>query len=340
MSTKWYALCGNEGDTVISTRIRLARNLSDYPFPVRLDAEGKKEVAEKIYKAAKESGDEQISSLMFMDMSTLTKEQAVSLAETHLISPEFASDTEGRYLLLSKDDCISIMINEEDHLRIQILKPGFCLKEAYEQADKIDTVLDKALKFAFSKKLGFLTQCPTNLGTGLRASVMLHLPALQSRHAMDRISVNLAKLGLVLRGTYGEGSAAKGALYQLSNQVTLGITEKTALENLQNITMQLVSQERESRRAMKENLELLDTIDRSLGLIKSARLLSGDECMKLLSNIRLGIALGEIKDISYDTINELMITLQPATLMVMAQKTLSPQERDVKRAEKIREKLS
>lgn len=339
MSNKWYAVNGAEGDVVVSTRIRLARNLHNYPFPSRLSKEVKDEIAQKIYGAVKESTSPLTNQLMFIDMSSLSEEQAVSLAETHIISPEFASDTEGRYLLLSKDDCISIMINEEDHLRIQVLSAGLSLAEAYATASSIDTMLDNQLKFAFNKKLGFLTQCPTNLGTGLRASVMLHLPALQSRRAMERISDNLSKLGLVLRGTYGEGSEPKGALYQLSNQVTLGISEETALENLKNIAMQLIEQERSTREAMKNNVELLDTIDRSLGLLKSARLLNGTECMKLLSNVRLGIALGEIKDISFATVNQLMVTLQPATLMVIAKEKLSPQERDIKRAQQIREKL-
>ena len=339
MSKKWYQKSGAEGDVIISTRVRLARNLQGYPFPCRLDAAGREQIAGKVRDAMFHSNSVIADSFQYLDMAKLSEEEAVSLVERHLVSPDLVSDRQGRYLLLTGDESISIMLNEEDHIRIQVMNEGMNLDGAYEIADKLDTLLDNALGFAFNDKLGYLTQCPTNLGTGMRASVMLHLPALQHSKAIGRIAGNLSKLGLTLRGTYGEGTEPQGALYQLSNQVTLGLSEKAALDNLKNIAMQLVSQERTARQALTNSMETLDVISRSMGILKSARLLSGDECMKLLSNIRLGIAAGEIKDIGYDTINELMTEIQPATIMKAAGKRLTPEERDQARANTVRERL-
>lgn len=278
-------------------------------------------------------------SFQFINMQQMSEEEAVSLVERHIVSPEFASDRQGRYLLLTADETVGIMINEEDHIRIQVMSQGLELAGVYDMADKIDTLLDHALGFAFDEKLGYLTQCPTNLGTGMRASLMLHLPALQHSKAIGRIAGNLAKLGLTLRGTYGEGTEPKGALYQLSNQVTLGLSEKAAIDNLQNIAMQLVTQERSARQALAQNVETLDMISRSRGILKSARLLSNEECIKLLSNVRLGITLGEIKDVTLDTVNELMTDLQPATLMKKEGRRLPPEQRDALRARIVNARL-
>ena len=213
------------------------------------------------------------------------------------------------------------------------------LDAAYDLADKIDTLLDEQLNFAFNDKLGYLTQCPTNIGTGMRASLMLHLPALKESGAMGKISASLSKLGLVIRGMYGEGTDPKGAVYQLSNQVTLGISEKEALNNLRDIAMQLITQERAARKAMSENITVLDTVYRAFGTLKYAKLLSNDECMKLLSYLRFGVEMGIFENIDFDTINHLMIEVQPATLMKNVGKKLSPQERDCIRAEVVRTAL-
>ena len=266
-------------------------------------------------------------------MGSLTQTDAVSLVERHLVSPEFASEREGRGLLLMKDESVSIMINEEDHLRIQVMQQGLALDEVYQMANRLDTLLDERLKFAFDDRLGYLTQCPTNLGTGMRASLMLHLPALQDSGAMNRIAGNLSKLGMTIRGLYGEGTQPKGALYQLSNQVTLGLSEEAAISNLKDIALQLVAQERAARKNLVKQIETQDAIGRSLGILRYAKLLNNDEFMKLISNVRLGISMGYIDHISYDQINTLMIEAQPATLMKQAGKNLSPMERDQKRAE-------
>lgn len=339
MADKWYEESGEMGGIVISSRIRLARNLRNYPFPNKATLEQKKEIAQKVKRAMEESNSVLANSFSFISMEELTQIQAVSLVEKHLISPEFATDRQGRYLMLSRDESISIMINEEDHIRIQVLKSGLSLNETYETANNIDTLLDNALGFAFNNKLGYLTQCPTNLGTGMRASLMLHIPAIERGRAISRISGNLSKLGMELRGTFGEGSDAKGALYQLSNQITLGLSEHNAIENLKNIASQLIEQEKKSITEMAKSIETQDVISRSLALLKGAKLMSNDEAMKLLSNVRTGMFTGLIKEADYAKLNRLNEQIQPATLMTAAQKELTPQERDIQRAKILSEEL-
>lgn len=329
-----------ENDVVISTRIRLARNLKDFPFPCRLSKQGKDKVVEKVKSAIKDSNSSAASDFSFIKMSELSPLQGVSMVEKRLVSPEFISDCEGRALLLSSDESISIMINEEDHVRLQVIAKGLSLEAAYDTADKLDTLLDENLDFAFDQKLGFLTQCPTNLGTGMRASVMMHLPALEKSGATGRIADNLSKLGITIRGSHGEGTQAKGAIYQLSNQVTLGISEKAAIENLKNITEQLVAQENQARERLCKSVEIRDLISRSLGILKSALVITHDEALELLSNVRLGIISNQINGISTETTDKLMIDVEPATLTVNSKKNLSAQERDIERAKILREALS
>lgn len=326
-------------DVVISTRIRLARNLKDYPFPCKLNSQGREKVIEKVRDAVKKSNSPVASDFSFIRMSELTSSQSVSLVEKRLVSPEFISETDGRALLISKDECFSIMINEEDHIRLQVITKGLSLEQAYDTADKLDTLLDENLDFAFDEKLGYLTQCPTNLGTGMRASVMLHLPALEKSRAINRIAGNLSKLGLTIRGAHGEGTEPKGALYQLSNQVTLGISEKAAIENLKNITEQLIAQENQARERLCSSIDIQDAISRSLGILRSALVISHDEALKLLSNVRLGIVSKQITDVSTETIDKLMLAVEPATLTVTLNKNLSAHDRDIERAKLIRAEL-
>lgn len=325
--------------TVISTRIRLARNLKEYPFPCRLSEAGREKVIEKVKSAVINSNSCVAKDFSFIRMSELTPSQGVSLVEKRLVSPEFISESNGRALLLSKDESLSIMINEEDHIRLQVITNGLSLEQAYDTADRLDTLLDESLSFAFDKKLGYLTQCPTNLGTGMRASVMLHLPALEKSKAISRIAASLSKLGLTIRGAHGEGTEPKGALYQLSNQVTLGISEKSAIENLKSITQQLVAQEEQAAQRLCSGIDVKDTIARSLGILRSALVISHDEALELLSNVRLGIAVNQITDVSTETVDKLMLAVEPATLMTQLNKKLSAQERDVERARLIKEKL-
>lgn len=325
---------------VMETRIRLARNLRKYPFPCRMSTEQKTEAANVIIDSIKNCNSPLAEELEVIWIKDLTDPERISLVEKHLASPEFVSEVEGRAIILSKDRTMSIMLNEEDHIRLQILRKGDNLSEAYDIADKLDTLLDENLEFAFDEKLGYLTQCPTNLGTGMRASVMLHLPALKAGKAIGRIAGNLQKLGLTIRGIYGEGTEPKGAVYQLSNQVTLGISEESAIENLKNIAGQLESQELRAQERMIKSIETQDKLCRSLGILRSARLMSCSEATKLLSDVRFGINAGIIDDVDISTIDNLLERVQPASIMVEEDRNLNPAERDVLRAEIIKKTLS
>lgn len=332
---KWYIEKGDQGDVVLSTRIRLARNLREEPFPIKLDVAGKNRVNALIRSAVFENDQNDFS---FIDMKDLSRRQAVSLAERHLISPEFAAKKEGSALVLSKDESVSIMLCEEDHIRLQVMRPGLDLEGAYDIADKLDSMLDAKLHFAFDERIGYLTQCPTNLGTAMRASVMLHLPALTRCGQMPRLANTVSKLGLTVRGAYGEGSQPKGDLYQISNQITLGITEETAIANLKSIVLQLVAQERAAAAELLKNPAEEDKIYRALGVLRLARLLSSDEFMELISLVRLGAARG-LLEVPIEKINELIVNMQPATLSVTESEADGPAARDAARARIVRESL-
>lgn len=337
-SNKWYERSGRDGDVVISTRVRLARNLNRYPFPAEMNLEQKAQVVDSICKAAAKEGTP--VSLRYIDVANLPQREALSLVERHLISPEFSRCEEGSGLLLSADEDVSLMINEEDHLRIQTMVPGLELDEAYETADRLDSFLDGQLRFAFDDRLGYLTQCPTNLGTGMRASIMLHLPALQDSGAIQQLANTVAKLGLTIRGLYGEGSKPEGAIYQLSNQVTLGISEKAAIENLKGIAAQIIRQERTAREELCRNPHFEDRVWRSLGILQTARLLTRDEFMALISNVRVGAALEMLPGVGLDLVSALINAAQPATLMAAAGEDLEPGARDALRAKIVRERLA
>ncbi|MBR3835497.1 MAG: protein arginine kinase [Clostridia bacterium] len=332
---KWYVENGTEGDIVISTRVRLARNLEDYPFPCRLTVKGKEKVCEEIKNAILSDDSWGFG---YTQMKDFTRAQAVSLAERHLISPEFASDRAGRALLLTDDEAVSIMLCEEDHIRLQVMMSGLALKEAYSVADKIDNIISSKLNYAYDDRIGYLTQCPTNLGTAMRASVMLHLPALTRCGQIGKLASTVSKLGLVIRGAYGEGSSPRGDIYQLSNQITLGISEESALNNLQSITLQLIAQERAAAEKLIENPVEEDRIFRAWGILQNARVLSGDEFMELSSLVRMGISN---KAIDYDItkLNELTIRVQPATINAAEGKEFTSQQRDILRAKWVREAL-
>lgn len=323
-------------EAVVSTRVRLARNLSDYPFPVRLSADQAKEIVEKVGKALEDS------KLRFrrIDLNTVSGTMRVSLLERHLISPDFVRAKDGRAVFLSDDNTVSIMVNEEDHIRLQVILDGFEPDEAYRIADELDNTLSRRLRYAFHEHLGYLTQCPTNLGTGMRASVMLHLPALDMTGAVHRIGANLSKLGLTIRGLYGESSRPVGAFFQLSNQVTLGISEKAAIDNLRNITTQLITQEMKARENILGNIEVEDKIARALGTLKSALIMDHSEAMNLLSLVRLGVSSKKLTTLGTDSIDKLIVEVQPASVMTKYGEDMTPQQRDIKRAEMIRERFA
>ncbi len=334
--SKWYFEKGDQGDIVISTRIRLARNLNEYPFPSKLDTAGKDKVNSLVKSTLFENDG---TGLSYIEMKDLSRIQAVSLAERHLISPEFAVKKDGSALILSDDESVSIMLCEEDHIRLQVMKSGLALEEAYDIANKLDNVIDAKLDYAFDDRIGYLTQCPTNLGTGMRASVMLHLPALAKKGAMRNLSTTVSKLGLTLRGSYGEGSEVSGDIYQLSNQVTLGISEKAALQNLTSIAMQIISQEKQARAILVKDEDFMDKICRAHGILKSAYKLTSKELTNLLSYVRLGAAEGIIK-VPLEKLCTLFIELQPATMNASAETPLTQAQRDLLRAEKVREALN
>ena len=333
---KWYLEKGDQGDIVISTRIRLARNLYDFPFPAKLDINGKNKVNEIIKGILFENDRKDFS---YIEMKDLSRIQAVSLAESHLISPEFASKKEGSALVLSSDESVSIMLCEEDHIRLQVMKSGLALEEAYDIADKLDRMIDGKIKYAFDERIGYLTQCPTNLGTAMRASVMLHLPALTKCGQMTKLANTVSKLGLTIRGANGEGSQPVGDMYQISNQITLGITEETAIANLKSIVLQLVSQERAAAAELVKKPVEEDKIFRALGILKNARLLNTSEFMELISVVRLGAAKGLI-DIPIEKINELTVSMQPATISASNPDAATPALRDAFRARAVREALA
>lgn len=323
-------------EAVVSTRIRLARNLKEYPFPIRLNADQAREIVDKIDGALRDS------ELKFhrIDLDAIPDTIRIAMIERHLVSPDFIDAQEGRAIFLSDDNTVSIMVNEEDHIRLQVIKDGFELNEAYALADRIDNILSKKIKFAFHDQLGYLTQCPTNLGTGMRASVMLHLPALEMSGAVNRIGANLSKLGLTMRGLYGESSKPDGAFFQLSNQVTLGISEKAAIDNLQNITTQLIAQEMRTRENLLNNIEAEDKIHRALGILKTAMLMDHSEAMRLLSLVRLGVSEKKIETLSADSIDKLIVEIQPASIMTRYGGDMSPRDRDIKRAQILRERFN
>ncbi len=335
MSAKWYLGTGAQNDVVISTSIHLARNIKQFPFPASLSMQDKLKVNSVIKTAAEDIKD---YSFNHYEMKTLSQAEVVSLAERHLVSPEFASSRDGRALLLTDDEAVSIMLNEEDHIRLQVMYAGFALDEAYRTADRIDTQLSEKLQFAFDDRLGYLTQDPTALGTGMKASVVLHLPALVSSSQITKLITTVSKLGLSLRGSYGEGAAAKGDLFRLSNTITLGISEKAAIENLKSIALQIAAQERVAREEIFKAPITEDRIFRAYGVLKYARMIDSSEFMELISLVRLGAVKGII-NMDCAQIEALMIHMQPATISLSVDRPLDRIERDKLRAQLVRQNL-
>ena len=333
----WYNTVGQSSDTVISSRVRLARNISGYPFASKLDAAGANEIIEKVSATLEGAGFRKIG---FGDISPV---MATSYVERHYVSPEFATKESPHALLLQEAAGLAVMVCEEDHLRIQSILPGLALDEAYKNASRVEKRLDEDFDFAYSEQLGYLTHCPTNLGTGMRASVMMFLPALSMGGYMDSLAAQLSKIGLTVRGLFGEGSGAAGSMYQISNQITLGITEEETLKKLEDAISQISESERKARNAISgENLErLTDRILRAEGILKYAWRMSSQEFMKLFSDVRFGIVLGIVKDISYEQLGTLLVEAMPATLTLASENTPKTESaRDRLRAQKIQSTLS
>lgn len=331
----WYK-DAKDSDIVVSTRIRLARNLAKYPFPRTISKAQKEEVSKKVKNAVLGSNSTLSKEFSLLKMQDLNAVERQALAEKHLISREMAESDEGS-VFLSKDENMSIMLMEEDHLRLQVILAGSQLKKAWELASKVDDVLEENLTYAFSEKFGYLTACPTNTGTGIRASVMIHLPALTLTGNINKIISQASALGLAVRGLYGEGSKAYGNLYQISNQITLGISEEEIIEKLLNISSQIEKHEKESREAIKNNDSVCDKLWRSYGTLKFARSISSKEAKALLSDVILGENLGIIDIKGKKTKTVLMVESEPA--LIMSDKNLTAEERDKKRAELLRENI-
>lgn len=332
----WYNSVANASDTVISSRVRLARNINGYPFASKLTATSANELIEKLSAPLESSGFRKIN---FSDLSPI---MATSYVERHYVSPEFAAKEAPHALLLQEQSGIAVMVCEEDHLRIQSILPGLSLEEAYLNASRVEKRLDEDFDFAYSEELGYLTHCPTNLGTGMRASVMMFLPALTKGGYMESLAAQLSKIGLTIRGIFGEGSGSAGCMYQISNQITLGITEEKTLEKLQEAIKQIIESEEKARKAITGEMldRLTDTIYRSAGTLKSAYLMSSTEFIKLFSDVRYGIALGLITDITYEQLGTLLVEAMPATLTLSAEAPpRNEAARDKLRAQKIKNVL-
>jgi len=332
--SSWYKV--QNSDIVVSTRIRLARNLEGFPFPSRMTDAQRKELKEKVKSAIYESSTPYAKSLKFIDMDDIPENEIYAMVERHTISPEFAKNRNGGAIIISDDESISIMIGEEDHVRIQVIMGGLCLEEAYNIAERLDSMLYSSLHFAFDSNLGFLTECPTNLGTGLRASVMLHLPVSESSGEIPALSEAVSKIGFTVRGMYGEGSKSSASFYQLSNQVTLGLSEANAIENLKIIATQIIDKEKSARTHL-DKIKLEDTVYRALGTLKYSRTLSTNEMMTLISRIKLGISMGILNIKSLPM--EIFVENQPYSIM-KKYGNISPEERDIQRASNIREILN
>ncbi|MCL6559978.1 MAG: protein arginine kinase [Firmicutes bacterium] len=341
--SRWMDADGPEADVVISSRVRVARNLKDIPFPHLLD-HGKAEEVIHAVRLAVENKEHtgEFGPLELSRMSELSAVERQILVDKHLISPDLLNNFQNKAVVLRDDEVVSVMVNEEDHLRIQCLLPGLQLEEAWRLVDGVDDALEKTLDYAFSEKFGYLTACPTNAGTGMRASVMLHLPGLVLTKHLGSLLNAINKLGLTVRGLYGEGTEALGDLFQVSNQITLGQSEDEIISNLISITRQILAQERAARGALyKEKREAIeDRVCRAYGLLRHARIVSSEEVMKLISDLRMGHELGIFPGIKTRLLNELMVMTRPAFLLKMAGQDMSPQQRDIYRAELIRNKLS
>ncbi len=327
----WYK--NNDSDIVVSTRIRLARNLDKTPFPNKL--KNKKEVTEKIKNAILNSNSTLSKNFDFIDLGSASPINKQSLAEEHLISPVMCEGN-GKSVLISKDKDMSIMLMEEDHIRLQIIKSGLALDEAYSLATKVDDVIEESITYAFDADFGYLTACPTNTGTGLRASVMLHLPALTMTDNMTRVISSAGSIGIEIRGLYGEGTKAYGNLYQISNRTTLGSSEEQIIEKLKNVVGQIIEMESKARKSLNKDA-LADKLYRSYGTLKYARILSSAEAKSLLSDVILGQNMGILPKTSKISPLECMVISEPALLCHGEEKT--PSERDMMRAELIRDNI-
>ncbi|MDR3561500.1 MAG: protein arginine kinase [Negativicutes bacterium] len=341
--TPWMMGGGPDGDIVLSSRIRLARNWEGIPFPNRADPQKLDAVTAEVRKSVASLRKADKHQYLLVEMDKLSPLERQVLVEKHIVSPNLAEQPANRAVLVRDDAAVSIMINEEDHLRIQCLVPGLNLRDANELANTVDDILEAKITFAYNEQAGYITACPTNIGTGLRASVMVHLPALVLTRQINRIMTAATQLGLAVRGLYGEGTEAFGNIFQISNQLTLGHSEQEIIDNLEGIAKQVVEQERLAREALiaGSGEALADRVWRAYGVLRYARIVSGQEALTLLSEVRLGIDLKIITGVPTAVFNELLVTTRPNFLQKIAGRPhIETAERDQLRAQLIREKLA
>ncbi len=337
---EWLRGEGPEVDIVISSRVRLARNLSGYRFRNSCDREENRRINDTVRSVVISAnlGED----LIYYELEPMNMIERDYLVERHLISKEHAEAEGPRGVAICSGEALSIMVNEEDHLRIQYLQSGLKLSETWDAINRVDDLLSERLDFAFSPTLGYLTACPTNVGTAMRLSVMMHLPALEWTKQLRKVFKAVSKMNLAVRGLYGEGTRASGDFYQISNQVTLGKSEGEIIAIVDSVVRQIVRYERKVRQALltqnRPNLE--DRIWRAHSMLKGARIISSEETMSLLSSLRMGVNMGVVKDISIKTLNELFLETQPAHLQKSHGREISVRERDVMRASLVRKRLA
>ncbi len=331
----WYLQNGKESDVVVSSRIRLARNLSNFPFVTKQTKETRNKL-EEIIKEIVPSLGYGLKFVKLQDMDEITK---MSLLEKHLVSPNFVINKEDTgAMLINDDENISVMINEEDHLRIQVMTSGLDIENLMNFSTELDEKIGKVLPYAYHEKYGFLTSCPTNVGTALRASVMVHLPGLEKTGNINKILEVINNFGMNIRGIYGEGSKVAANMYQISNKQTLGISENEIVKNLKLITEKIIEQERLARKILaRDSIELEDKVYRAYGILTNAKKISSEEARDLLSEVKLGTDLGIIQELTDLKVKKLELYTKPANLQKYLGKQIDSYERDIKRAEVIKQ---
>lgn len=336
---EWLREGGPHYQIVISSRVRFARNLQSYAFPGWAKKPARMETLEKIVPCVEALSEMQDAFAQPLNELSALEKQV--LVERHLISREHAAKSAGSAVVVNRKQTLSIMINEEDHLRIQAIRSGLQLKDAFKMIDKVDCALEEKLDFAFHPRLGYLTACPTNVGTGMRASAMLHLPGLVLAEQINQVVQAVNKIGLAVRGLYGEGTEAMGNLFQISNQTTLGEKEEDIVQRLHKVIESIIEHEQNARQMLlqKKPETLLDNIGRGYGILSYAHSMNSKEALNLLSCIKLGIDLGFFPADCRMEIDTLFMEVQPAHLQKNSQQKLKAEKRDALRAEIIRDKL-
>lgn len=329
---EWLRGSGPESDIVISSRIRLARNLAEFPFVRKCTDQDRAQVERLLRERIQQV--EQWAGLTYVDVATLDDLDRQFLVERQLISREHSEAEGARSVAIDPQETFSLMVNEEDHLRIQVMHSGLDLQAAWEQIDQIDDLIEERVTYAFHERWGYLTACPTNVGTGMRVSVMLHLPALVITRQIEKVFRSLHKISLAVRGLYGEGSQAMGDFYQISNQITLGRGERELIAQVSDVVPVLIDYERRARDFLvrESQKDLHDRVSRAYGILCTAQTISSEETMHLLSSVRMGVNLGLIEDIEIPTINQLFIHTQPAHLQKLRGVELDTADRNIERA--------